>query len=125
MLNYVGAGGRAYLKGLSQNLCGGLKKSMEKCGGRAASGSRIATHECVAYPVIAIGRLYVIFGRCNSFHFIRRKSKNEVNNFVTILDQYQAFNLGCSKFRFFFVALTYVLRFMKMITLLYARWHSG
>lgn len=74
MLNYVGAGGRAYLKGLTQNLCGGLKKSMEKCGGGVASSSTIATHECIAYPAIAIDRLSVIFGRCNSFHFIRLKS---------------------------------------------------
>jgi len=47
MLNIAGAGGMVYFKGLSQNLCGGLKKSVEKCGGGAASGLTIATHECV------------------------------------------------------------------------------
>jgi len=54
MLNIVGAGGRAYFKGLSQNLCGDLKKSEGKCGGGAVSGLTIATHEFVAYPAIAI-----------------------------------------------------------------------
>jgi hypothetical protein len=74
MLNYIGSGNRAYFKGLFQKLCGGLKKTWRNAGGEAASGLTIATHECVAYPAIAIRQTVEIFGRRNSLHFIGRKS---------------------------------------------------
>jgi hypothetical protein len=78
-LNNVGAGCKAYCKGLSQNFCGGLRKNIEKCGrgreGGAASGSTIATHECIAYPASAVRQAVCNIGRCNTFQLIRRMSE--------------------------------------------------